>query len=656
GVHILASGNIGANASLGLEADLVAGTRARGVDGWQNQSLRGNLSRGPWELTGGDFAVDPTDLVAPAFSGRGAQVGFRSEAGAVRVARVRNREDAHIHSWDVEAQRILPLRFQVHGEVLQRELEIIGRRPRQDRIASGALIWGDRDGLRIAGEIGVSQSADSSGSTAGRATQLSFRAGSSRATLRGRINVGSRDFTGRTGDRDGVVLFGSWSPRQSPFRLWSNLETTDGRAWATGDSTGSRVSRARAGVRWDARQWPGVEISGGRLTDVSTLGSTTVRSSERSDVTLATTFARGPALLVGTLDHGLVHDRLTGSSGGVRSLELNAGTRIADFRTALHWSQSTDWSPDARSAIESHGWQADLSYYAGSGLVDAGVSLSRRTQLSGTLTQPPALLRIEPRLDVRIAQRWTLRLDASIERVDGDARVNRWQLSVHRSAIELLPVPWVPLRGGVRGVVFIDADGDGRPGPTEERIEDILIRADGRYQTTDRHGEFSWSSLDPGTYWLEVDRGSIPAGMALSVGLPIEVVIDAGRDQDLWIPLAPCGTVRGSLFLDENRDGRIGDEEPGVSDLRIALWRGDDQVAVAMTDTDGGFQLRQVPAGRYELRIDPQWIPRGWEPTTREVWVDVTEDSPTTVAPYGIAPRRKPVVITYPGRGATERP
>ena len=215
-------------------------------------------------------------------------------------------------------------------------------------------------------------------------------------------------------------------------------------------------------------------------------------------------------------------------------------------------------------------------------------------------------------------------------------------------------MPWAPLRGGVRGIVFVDEDGDGQPGPDEKRVEDVLIRADGRYQKTDRNGEFFWSSLDPGTYWLELDRGSIPGGLIVTVPLPLELVIDAGRDQDLWIPLSPSSSVRGRIFLDRDFDGISSGAEEGVSDQRIALWRGDEIVSVAMSDANGLFLFRQVPAGRYELRIDPQWIPQGWEPTAPAPWIEVDEDG-AVVPPYGIAPRRKPIIMTYPGSRSEQR-
>jgi hypothetical protein len=182
----------------------------------------------------------------------------------------------------------------------------------------------------------------------------------------------------------------------------------------------------------------------------------------------------------------------------------------------------------------------------------------------------------------------------------------------------------------------------------------VVVRADGRYQKTDRNGEFSWPGLDPGTYWLELDRGSIPSGFTLPVALPVELVIDAGRDQDLWIPLSPSSAVRGRIFLDQDFDRIRAGVEEGIADQRIALWRGEEQVSVAMSDDTGAFLFRQVPPGRYELRIDPAWIPRGWEPTSSSpVWIQVDEDG-SELPPYGIAPRRKPIIITYPG--ARSRP
>lgn len=659
GLRVLSSGEIGADAEVGLEADLVAGRRARGIDGWQSQSLRGRLTRGSWELTGGDFPVQTSDLAASGFSGRGVQLRAHGESNSLRLVRVRNRAEARIHTWGASAEQALPHRFRAGAEFLYREMEEVPYLDREsprvgrDQVGTAALSWGSVRATHLSGEVAFSQRELPSSRLSGRAAQLAFGANARTAMLRGRFNLGSRDFVGRTGDRDGAVLFGAWSPGGRAIRLWSNLETTEGRAWATGDSTRTAVERMRAGVRWDTQRWPGLELSAGRLSEESVRGET-VQGSERSDVMVSTSVTRGSALLVATLDHGQVRDDQTGATGSTRAIDVSAGGRVGNLRAALHWSQNTDWSPFARDVMKSRGWQTDLAYTAAQGACVAGVSISRRQQELGSSATTPKLFRVEPRLDLRVNRNWSLRIDASVDRLDDDARVNRWQISLHRSPIELLPMPWAPLRGGVRGIVFVDEDGDGQPGPGERRIDDVLIRADGRYQKTDRNGEFFWSSLDPGTYWLELDRGSLPAGFIVSIPLPLELVIDAGRDEEIWIPLSPSSSVRGRIFLDRDFDGVDDDEEEGVPDQRIALWKDDHAVAVAISDAHGVFLFRQVPAGRYELRIDPGWIPHDWEPTVPAPWIEVGEDG-AAVPPYGIAPRRKPIIITYPGSRSEQR-
>jgi hypothetical protein len=296
-------------------------------------------------------------------------------------------------------------------------------------------------------------------------------------------------------------------------------------------------------------------------------------------------------------------------------------------------------------------WSADLSQDLRRLAARVGLSVGERTTDTGAASgKGHRQFAVEPRIELRIRSKWTLRFDASIDRIDGESRVGRWRLSLHHAATELLPIPWVPLRGGVQGVAFVDLDGDGLPGGAEPRVENLVVRTDGRSRTTDRHGTFSWPDLEPGTYFVEIDAGSVPPAYQLPVDLPIEIRLVAGEDEQIWIALRPCGGVSGVVFLDENRNGSREEDERGLSDLRVGIWRDGVVVASTLTDGTGRFELGRVPAGPYELRTDPAWLPTGWERTTDLAGCQFVLDpnEARTLSPYGLAPRRKPLIRTFP--------
>lgn len=661
GVRVLAAGGIGSDADVSLEADLASGSRARGVGGWQSQTLRATVSRGGWELNAGDLGIPLSSLSAPSFSGRGVRLSKTGDAWKLHALAVRNREDERTASWSTGIERRIAGGLAIGGEVLERETGQGVDGTRLDRLQTMQAVWRGPHRLLMRGEFGVSQSEwdattpaspsllASKLSSTGRAAQLTLEKSGRTATVKSRFHAGSSGYGGRIGDRDGALLFASWAPGARWIRLWSSFEDQDGSA--IGDSTRNELTRTRAGVRFEPRHWPGLEISGGDLDEREHLPDST-RATEQRDLVVTTKVARGSLLTVASVRHGIIRDLTSGAEGDTRALELSAGGRIRDARLALRWSHSEDWSEADRNTVESEGWTADVGYTTRTGKANVGLAVSERKIAAGSASgSGRSQFAVEPRLDLRVFHGWTLRVDASIDRFDEDTRVDRWQLSLHHSPMDLLPIPWVPLRGGIRGLVFVDRNGDGIPGLGEPRIENVLVRADGRYQPSDRHGEFSWPNLEPGTYWVEVDRGSIPPEYQLPANLPLEVTLEAGSDHDVWIALLPCGSVSGRAFLDVNRDGRLSERERGLADLRIALWRDGVAAIATMTDGTGQFHLPKVPAGAYELRIEPQWVPTGWTPTSSTApVVDVLPGAHTELHPYGVAPRQKPIVITYQGK------
>jgi hypothetical protein len=127
------------------------------------------------------------------------------------------------------------------------------------------------------------------------------------------------------------------------------------------------------------------------------------------------------------------------------------------------------------------------------------------------------------------------------------------------------------------------------------------------------------------------------------------------EDLPLLIPLLPSGETSGIIFRDDNHDGQQAAPEAGVPDMRVIAWRDGRQIADGITDRQGRFHLRGLPVGAYELRIDPAWLPDGWVATgTGAAGFTVTSGRHVNLAPFGIGPRKKPIIITYPGSRVPE--
>ncbi|MEZ4648582.1 MAG: SdrD B-like domain-containing protein [Candidatus Eisenbacteria bacterium] len=669
-VHTVAAGGVGTESEFSLEANLASGASASGVAGWQNETLRARARRGAWELAAGDLGVALRSRLAPSFSGRGVRLAYEDGPWSAHLLQVEERGGAGADSWSAGAGRALGEDVELGFDLLAREQVRDRSRTRTDRV--GAVHLGGPGPLRSSWRLELAESRSDLGGgvrTEGQGTEVAAERSGDSVQLRARANRGTRDFRGRTGDRDGNVLFGSWVPGPRSLRLWTNLESQSGGAWAGSDSMRTEISRGRVGLRFDPFRLPGFELSVGENEErTSELDSLTVHT-DRRDLTFTTKLARGSFLAVSTWSWGRVRDLRASaeastdaggyggdappSEGDIRTWEVNAGGRLGEFRTAMRWSALEEWNPSNGRVTRTTGWSADLSQHLRRWGAEIGASVGERTSDTGGATgRGHRQLTVEPRLDWRLHGKWSVRVDASFERVDGESRVQRWRVSLHHAPTELLPIPWVPLRGGLRGIVFVDLDGDGVPSGMEPRIENVVVRADGRSLTTDRHGEFTWRSLEPGTYWVEVDRGTLPAEFQPPVELPIEARVRAGDDSHVWIPLRPCGAVTGSVFLDEDRSGTWDGREDGLSDVRIGLFRDGVFFTSTITDADGRFEFAKVPVGTYELRADPNWLPQGLGPTQDAVahTFELSEHSAPVLTPYGLAPRQKPIVITFPRR------
>ena len=655
GLQLSSSGQLGAGTAVQVEADLATGPRADAGNAWQNQLLRARVTRAAWDVSAGDVSGEFSDLAAATISGRGIGLTAKREAWTVRALGVRNRGVGHTQSWGMGLSRMLPSGPQVGGDLVYRQ-ESVGRfGVRSDRLLSLTSGWDAPHGVRLNGDLALSGTSLAEKASAGRAIQLVADRAGRQVQLRTRMYAGSPGFGGGTRDRDGVLLFGSYAPKSKPLRCWSHLESTRGRSGPTNDAPMANTTRYQTGARWERPRWPGLELSLGGLDDQSVLGDN-ARSSTRHDAGVAASWARDGFLAVATFRAGAARDRSTGRSGPTNSAELSAGGSVRDWRLALRWSRERDWATLTDASSTTQALAADAAWTAPSDHFTAGLGISSRHIDTGRASaSDQAEFRLQPRGEYRLGAKLRLRLDASITDLAGSTHVDRWQISLGYAAEAMLPVPWIPVRGGVRGVAFVDTDGDGELDVGEKRVDGLVLHLDGRHQVTDRNGVFEWPALDPATYWIDLDRASIPTGLVVLAALPLEARVEAGEDLPVLIPLVFSGEAVGIVFQDDNHDGLQTAQEAGVPDMRVVAWQDGRQIADGITDRQGRFHLHGLPVGAYELRVDPAWLPDGWTPTRAGVGgFSVLPGRHVNLAPFGIGPRQKPIIITYPGSRVPE--
>ncbi len=177
--------------------------------------------------------------------------------------------------------------------------------------------------------------------------------------------------------------------------------------------------------------------------------------------------------------------------------------------------------------------------------------------------------------------------------------------------------------GSLAGRVFDDANGNGArdagetagfAGVVIERYDAAMTLLDS--YTTDVNGDFVFSKIPAGDYYVQVRLGTAPAGHSATTAQPrlatiVDGVVNAGNDFGYQVN----GSLVGTVFDDSNGNGVLDAGEtgvfPGVIVDRYTLGMG--YIDSYTTDAVGRYRFSQVPAGDYyvQLRADPA----GYGPT-----------------------------------------
>jgi hypothetical protein len=648
GLRASTRGQIAHDAIFDLDLDVTTGAKLEGLEGWQTQRIRLGLTRSTWEASLGDVTRWFPDLAARTLSGRGFGFASLGEPWRARAYVGRDPGPGVSYSWGAGIERTLRSSFRLGGDVLSLEDDTGNRGKRTNRLGciSGVLASPDLVQLRL--ETAWSRTVDQGLNKDGLAGQIFFDHSGRRLLLRGRIYSGSREFGGRTGDRDGGVSFLRFSINPAT-RCWLNAETSQGHLYQSRESPVQVSTRCRLGTTVSKPHWPLLEITTGGTTERESAGPSP-RELWRGDASLSTTYSAGSILSAATGRWGRAWDRRVDRRGATANYEVSFGGRLAGWKAIAHWNRDIDWIPDSGRTTSLDAVSGELGWNPRAGPIQVGCGGSARRQsaVSGSGRNLDDL-RVRPWLEAALAPRLRVSLQATVICLDRTSQIDTWQAQISYSASELVPLLWSPVRGGIAGMVFVDDDHDGEPDPGERRVDGVLLRLEGGHRMSDENGRFEWSAMAPGTYWLELDRGSVTPGMVARGIFPLEIRVDAGRTSQVWIPLAASAQVQGQVFLDDDHDGGRSTWEEGLKDVRIVLLRSTHLVTDCLSDETGEFHLPELAPGDYEVQVAEGWIPFGWvvtgPPTTR---VSVAPGQTITLPPIGLAPRSRPIIRTFP--------
>jgi subtilisin family serine protease len=217
--------------------------------------------------------------------------------------------------------------------------------------------------------------------------------------------------------------------------------------------------------------------------------------------------------------------------------------------------------------------------------------------------------------------------------------------------IDVLAAYGALVGGSIGDLVFDDRDGDGARDDGEPGLEGVGVGLrvggpDGAIGTdddetvadrvTDAFGAYVFDRLPAGSYRVDVDPATLPAGAALTTGnVPFDVTLGPRqdvRDADFGYQVPMVGSIGDLVFDDRDGDGTYDGEGglPGVSVTVTGagpdgvLGTTDDVPAgTAVTSTSGQYTVSGLPAGRYRAAVDRTSAPPGSVLTTGTATIDV---------------------------------
>ncbi|MFC1490227.1 SPOR domain-containing protein [Candidatus Latescibacterota bacterium] len=176
---------------------------------------------------------------------------------------------------------------------------------------------------------------------------------------------------------------------------------------------------------------------------------------------------------------------------------------------------------------------------------------------------------------------------------------------------------------GILTGTIIDLEKEGNP-----PMPDVIVLLNGISAITNRRGEFVFSSLKPGKYFLRIDEKSIGLERIPTLKTPLEVSITGGRKVNHEIGIISSGKISGNVMLyaygtksETNPDstefslntiqGLSGGElgvAGGMENVLLELSN-DTEIIRVLSEPSGSFSFNNLRPGIWSLKIYDDAIP-----------------------------------------------
>jgi hypothetical protein len=301
--------------------------------------------------------------------------------------------------------------------------------------------------------------------------------------------------------------------------------------------------------------------------------------------------------------------------GGEWRIEQTASDAGCDVRRILGASVATAlrarWLPPLRGTFV----RGTLDYDIGESALDRlGLVVARSIGSVFRLEVNSGWSRLSDGLTLSVALTMSQRLVHSISRVSRTAGGSLSSATMLEGAVlwneAIDRVEAVPTRasgrGGVSGVVFLDANSNHTRDPGEEGIENVRLTVGGFSTRTDALGRYSVWDLGPfDATTLAVDLESLENPLWVPMVNQAFVTVLPNGFRKVDIPVVPGSELTGTV----TRDGLRG--PTGIAGVRVVLRHlTSGRRFETMTFHDGAFYFLALPPGEFEVSVPDDLLER----------------------------------------------
>jgi len=199
--------------------------------------------------------------------------------------------------------------------------------------------------------------------------------------------------------------------------------------------------------------------------------------------------------------------------------------------------------------------------------------------------------------------------------------------------------------------VWLDTNKNGVQDSGEAGVQSVKVtlldaqgNAVGSSQLTDANGNYLFTGLKPGTYSVQFDKTTLPAGYVFTAqdaaagtdttdsdagivdGKTVQTVLDSGESDLSWDAgiVATPAQIGDKVWLDKNANGVQDAGEAGISGVTVELKNAGGTVIQSTTTDANGLYSFSVDPGTYSVAIQ---TPSGYVITGQDLGGDDAKDS-----------------------------